>query len=152
MNRSGFQKPNLPRKTFRYKVYFYGTYETGTLKSEGMWIYNPENKAKFTPKKKKPKGYDEGVDQIENTPEIAPVEVLDHEAVAAAGKAWAVEQPAPKDTDKTMKAGKRKAAEMNAPKVPAKMAAKHLKDSSRDSSSLVSLLTTSTRGILKNCS
>ena len=190
MSRSGFQKLNLPRKSFSYKVHFYGTHETGTLKSEGMWIYNPENKAKYIPKKKKkPKDYDKGVDQIENTPEIAAVEVLEEEA-------GAVEQPVPKDTPKTIKAGKRKAAEMNTPKAPLKkvvlalagaaksgnnseeekfshskphmlgdfdsMSAtevnkeishrnkklKHLKNVSHKSSSLVSSLTTRTRGIL----
>ena len=108
----------LSGQSCRYKVYFYGTYETGTLKSEDMWTYNPENKAKFTPKNMKRKGYTEGVDQIENTPEIAAVEGLDEEAVAATAKAAVVEQPAPKETPKAAKAGKRKAAEMDTPTAP----------------------------------
>merc|ERR1712098_402961 len=58
----------------RYKVYFYGTYETATLRSEDIWPYNPETKEKFATKNMKRKGYPEGIDQIENTPEIAPVE------------------------------------------------------------------------------
>ena len=58
----------------RYKIYFYGTYEIATLKSEDIWLYNPETKEKFAPKNMKRKGYTEGIDQIENTPEIAPVE------------------------------------------------------------------------------
>ena len=58
----------------RYKVYFYGTYETATLRSEDIWPYNPETKEKFASKNMKRKGYPEGIDQIENTPEIAPVE------------------------------------------------------------------------------
>jgi len=58
----------------RYKIYFYGTYEIATLKSEDIWLYTPETKEKFAPKNMKRKGYTEGIDQIENTPEIAPVE------------------------------------------------------------------------------
>jgi len=58
----------------RYKVYFYGTYETATLRSEDIWPYNPDTKEKFASKNMKRKGYAEGIDQIENTPEIAPVE------------------------------------------------------------------------------
>jgi len=58
----------------RYKIYFYGTYEIATVKGEDIWPYNPETKAKFAPKNLKRKGYSEGLDQIENTPEIAPVE------------------------------------------------------------------------------
>ena len=58
----------------RYKVYFYGTYETATLRSEDIWPFNQETKEKFASKNMKRKGYAEGIDQIENTPEIAPVE------------------------------------------------------------------------------
>ena len=35
---------------FRYKTYFYGTYETATLKNEDIWIYTAENKEKFASK------------------------------------------------------------------------------------------------------
>ena len=39
-----------------------------------MWPYNQETKAKFAQKNMKKKGYTEGIDQIENTPEIAAIE------------------------------------------------------------------------------
>ena len=50
---------------FRYKVYFFGTYETGTLKGEDVWPYNADTKAKFTPKNSKKKGYSEGIYQVQ---------------------------------------------------------------------------------------
>jgi len=65
----------------RYKIYFYGTYEIATVKGEDIWPYNQETKAKFAPKNIKRKGYSEGLDQIENTPEIAPVEGEDGDFV-----------------------------------------------------------------------
>lgn len=58
----------------RFKVFFYGTYETATLKSEDIWHYSAETKEKFAPKNLKRKGYPEGLDQIEHTPEIAAVD------------------------------------------------------------------------------
>jgi len=58
----------------RYKIYFYGTYEIATVKGEDIWLYSQETKEKFAPKNMKRKGYTEGIDQIENTPEIAPVD------------------------------------------------------------------------------
>ena len=39
-----------------------------------MWAFNPETKAKFAQKNVKKNGYVEGLEQIENTPEIAVVE------------------------------------------------------------------------------
>jgi len=65
----------------RYKIYFYGTYEIATVKGEDIWAYNQESKAKFAPKNMKRKGYSEGLDQIENTPEIAPVEGEDGDLI-----------------------------------------------------------------------
>ena len=59
----------------RYKVFFYGTHEIANIKNEDIWIFSPDNKAKFAPKNMKRKGYPEGLDQIENTPEIAAVDV-----------------------------------------------------------------------------
>ena len=50
---------------FRYKVYFYGTHDTGTLKGEDVWPYNADTKAKFTPKNLKKKGYSEGIGQVQ---------------------------------------------------------------------------------------
>jgi len=61
-------------KSSRYKIFFYGTLETATLKKEDMWPYNQENEDKFAPKNLKRKWYSEGLDQIKNSPEIAPVE------------------------------------------------------------------------------
>jgi len=58
----------------RYKIYFYGTHETASLKNEDVWLYSEDTKAKFAPKNLKRKGYSEGLDQIENTPEIAAVD------------------------------------------------------------------------------
>ena len=97
----------------RYKVYFYGTYETGTLKAEDMWPYNPETKAKFAQKNMKKKGYTEGIDQIENTPEIAAVEGEEEVVVKK------VEKPAVEKVE-TPKSTKRKAAEMEANVTPAR--------------------------------
>ena len=34
-------------KGTRYKVYFYGTYETGVVKREEMWHFNEKTKEKF---------------------------------------------------------------------------------------------------------
>ena len=98
----------------RYKVYFYGTYETGTLKAEDMWPYNPETKAKFAQKNMKKKGYTEGIDQIENTPEIAAVEGEEEVVVKK------VEKPAVVEKVETPKSTKRKAAEMEANVTPAR--------------------------------
>ena len=86
----------------RYKVYFYGTYETATLHSEDIWPYNPETKEKFAPKNMKRKGYPEGIDQIENTPEIAPVEgeVTDLDTTAEVDTSLVVNEPPKKPTGK----------------------------------------------------
>jgi len=61
-------------KSSRYKIFFYGTLETATLKREDIWPYNQENEDKFAPKNLKRKWYSEGLDQIKNSPEIALVE------------------------------------------------------------------------------
>ena len=37
---------------FRYKVFFYGTHEIANIKNEDIWIFSPDNKAKFAPKVK----------------------------------------------------------------------------------------------------
>ena len=83
----------------RYKVYFYGTYETATLRSEDIWPYNPDTKEKFATKNMKRKGYSEGIDQIENTPEIAPVEgelsELDTTADISLQSPLVIHEPAP---------------------------------------------------------
>jgi len=55
-------------KGSRYKVYFYGTYETAIVKKEDMWFFDETTKAKFG--KQKRKGFAEAVDEIENRPEV----------------------------------------------------------------------------------
>lgn len=51
----------------KYEVFFYGTYETATVKKEEMWRYTPETKARFG--KSKAKGFAEALNEIENDPE-----------------------------------------------------------------------------------
>merc|ERR1719234_1870254 len=79
-----------------------------------MWPYNPETKAKFAQKNMKKKGYTEGIDQIENTPEIAAVEGEEEVVVKKVEKLAAVEKV------ETPKSTKRKAAEMEANVTPAR--------------------------------
>ena len=70
----------------RYKVIFFGTHQTGTLKAERMAPYNPVTKAKFVSRNLQKLGFREAMAQIENTPEIIALEgvgVL--EAVAKEG-------------------------------------------------------------------
>jgi len=59
--------PNDAKGT-RYKVYFYGTYETAVVKREEMWFFNEKTKEKFG--KQKRKGFAEAIDEIENRPEV----------------------------------------------------------------------------------
>ena len=70
----------------RYKVIFFGTFETGTLKADSMWPYNPVTKAKFVSRNLQNLGFREAMAQIENTPEIIALEGVGvHEAVAKEG-------------------------------------------------------------------
>ena len=78
-----------------------------------MWPYNPDTKAKFAQKNMKKKGYTEGIDQIENTPEIAAVEGEEEVVVKKVEKAVVEKVETPKPT-------KRKAAEMEANVTPAR--------------------------------
>ena len=55
----------------KYTVFFYGTYEVGSMKPEEIWPYNHKNLQRFGPPNMRKKGYSEGLYQIENTPEIA---------------------------------------------------------------------------------
>lgn len=58
----------------KFAIFFYGTFETASLKRNEIWPYDEEHKAKFcVPSVIKRKGYPEGLDQIENSPEIAPI-------------------------------------------------------------------------------
>ena len=54
------------KSSSRYKVFFYGTYETATMKKDDIWPYNPENTEKFATKNMKRKGYTEGMEQVHN--------------------------------------------------------------------------------------
>ena len=84
-----------------------------------MWAFNPETKAKFAQKNVKKNGYVEGLEQIENTPEIAVVEweeevqpVLEPEK----GKANRMRKSAVKESfvkkGKTSKASEKKGKEV----------------------------------------
>jgi len=55
-------------KGIRYKVFFYGTYETALVKTEDMQRYNDTTKEKFG--KQKRKGFADAMDEIENRPEV----------------------------------------------------------------------------------
>ena len=82
----GFHWKYLLIPSGRYKVIFFGTFETGTLKADSMWPYNPVTKAKFVSRNLQKLGFREAMAQIENTPEIIALEgvgVL--EAVAKEG-------------------------------------------------------------------
>jgi len=58
----------------KFAIFFYGTFETASLKNSEIWPYDAESKDKFCiPTVVKRKGYLEGLDQIEHTPEIAPI-------------------------------------------------------------------------------
>ena len=76
-----------------------------------MWPYNQETKAKFAQKNMKKKGYTEGIDQIENTPEIAAIEE-DASLPVTPQVAKKVVEKAVVEKVETPKTGKRKAAEM----------------------------------------
>jgi len=54
----------------KYIVFFYGTYEVGSMKPEEMWHYNQKNLDRFGPPNMRKKGYSEGLYEIKNTPEI----------------------------------------------------------------------------------
>lgn len=62
----------------QYSVFFFGTFETATLKSSKLWSYTQENMKKFGPPNifrkgyEERKGYSEGLYQIANIPDIAP--------------------------------------------------------------------------------
>ncbi|XP_040568761.1 uncharacterized protein [Lepeophtheirus salmonis] len=64
----------------RYKVFFYGTYETATLKKDEIWDYNASSIAKFGKGNQKRKGFAEGMYEIENMPDLQTAEALEEEA------------------------------------------------------------------------
>jgi len=56
----------------RFSVFFYGTYENATMKSTELFHFSKENQENFIPKNSHRKHYLKGVEEIRNTPEIAP--------------------------------------------------------------------------------
>jgi len=61
----------------KFRVFFYGTHETAVIKKSEIWSYTPDNKVKFEQANSKRKGYSEGLEEIENTPDVAPLETDD---------------------------------------------------------------------------
>ncbi len=55
----------------KFTVFFYGTYEISLLKSENVWPYNAENKAKWGHLKVKRSEFARAIREIEETPDIA---------------------------------------------------------------------------------
>lgn len=79
----------------KFAIFFYGTYETASLKRNEIWPYDEEHKAKFcNPNVIKRKGYPEGLEQIEKTPEIAPI-FTDMETETAPSVTKLKQSPAP---------------------------------------------------------
>lgn len=69
----------------KYAIFFYGTYETGFVKKTEVWELSPENEEQFVAKNIHRRGYREGMEQIKNSPEIAPSDLSElMESVAAA--------------------------------------------------------------------
>ena len=58
-----------------FSVFFYGTFDLATVKAGAIYPYNEQNKAKFAnhPAVIKKKVFAQAIEQIEETPEIAPV-------------------------------------------------------------------------------
>ena len=58
-----------------FSVFFYGTFDLATVKAGAIYPYNAQNKAKFAnhPAVIKKKVFSQAIEQIEETPEIAPV-------------------------------------------------------------------------------
>ena len=58
-----------------FSVFFYGTFDLATVKAGAIYPYNEQNKAKFAnhPAVIKKKVFSQAIEQIEETPEIAPV-------------------------------------------------------------------------------
>ena len=63
----------IPTSGDKYNVFFYGTYEEGTTRAEDMWPYNQKYLARFgtISSQKYREVYQEALQQIEHTPEIA---------------------------------------------------------------------------------
>ena len=94
-------------KGARYQVFFYGTYETATVKREEMWHYTPETLAKYGKNKKK--GFAQGLFEIENHPDLVTQDQLpplelepkDTDTTLEESNLSIVEPPTPTATPKT---------------------------------------------------
>jgi hypothetical protein len=71
----------------KYKVFFYGTYESATVKATDVWPFDEKTKNKFG--KQKRKGFAEALDEIEKNPGIQTAEMLDNAMAAVMGEAAA---------------------------------------------------------------
>ena len=82
-------------------MFFYGTHETANLKSDEMWPYNPETRAKFaTMKNMKKEGYQEGLLEIEEKHQNAAVEAMEEvNNVAPLGRIEEVMMKEPSESD-----------------------------------------------------
>ena len=56
-----------------FQVFFFGTYETATVKKEEIFSYDESTKAKFG--KQKRKGIAEALDEIENNPRLMTIDM-----------------------------------------------------------------------------
>ena len=68
----------------RYRVLFFGTYETANLKPEEMWPYNEDTKARYGKPQKK-KGFTEAMNEIENNPYLRTRDEIDAGAIPLEG-------------------------------------------------------------------
>jgi len=75
----------------KYKVFFYGTYESASVKAPDIWKFDEKSKVRFG--KQKRKGFIEALQEIENNPGIQTVEMLEGAIAAVTGEA-PVEQAA----------------------------------------------------------
>ena len=56
----------------KYTVFFFGTHDVrGNLRPKMMYLYNQKNLDRFGPPNKHKKWYGDGLNEIENCPEIA---------------------------------------------------------------------------------
>jgi len=68
----------------KYKVFFYGTYESGVIKAPDLWEFNETSKNKFA-KGKKPKDFMAAMKEIEDNPGIQTLEMIDSQLQAENG-------------------------------------------------------------------
>eukprot|EP00096_Caligus_rogercresseyi_P006548 TRINITY_DN2306_c0_g1_i1.p1 TRINITY_DN2306_c0_g1~~TRINITY_DN2306_c0_g1_i1.p1 ORF type:complete len:729 (+),score=300.56 TRINITY_DN2306_c0_g1_i1:291-2477(+) len=107
----------------RYKVFFFGTYETATLKKEEIWGYNASTIAKFGKGNQKRKGFAEGMYEIENMPNLKTAEALQEEGDTGSTAPLDTQSPmeedeSPPEPPKTPLAAKEKTPK-DPPKTPA---------------------------------